>query len=278
MTEDDETPAGRNTPDDEWNDLVRRFEAERAALPDAPAAVPPAAPRRVWPLHLALALVAAGAAFGVLKYTGASSGDGGGVVGAARPAVTAAAREGSAAPARGAAAGPAGARPLVPLADLFPAGIEGTSGTAFTRVGSAVLASCTEPDAVGPRLAAMIRDGAGCAGEQTALYKDEGNNQFTLAVFTLEDPVDAVHIVARLGTAFDDYQVAVQGPPPGSGLATLPPDSGLVQGFGSSGRVVVVALGQWSDGRTADFQRLVDRMTPLRDAVARKAAAYEDAG
>ncbi|MER5811066.1 hypothetical protein ABT143_23225, partial [Streptomyces sp. NPDC002033] len=91
MTDNNETPTGGNTPDDEWNDLVRRFEAERSALPDAPVAAPPAAPpaapRRVWPLNLALALVAAGAAFGVLKYTGAagSSDDGGAAT--ARPAV-----------------------------------------------------------------------------------------------------------------------------------------------------------------------------------------------
>ncbi|MFD9569236.1 hypothetical protein ACFWBI_05255 [Streptomyces sp. NPDC059982] len=278
MTDNNETPTGGNTPDDEWNDLVRRFEAERSALPDAPVAAPPAAPRRVWPLNLALALVAAGAAFGVLKYTGAagSSDDGGAAT--ARPAVSGPAREAPAAPARGAAATAAGTRPMVPLADLFPAGVGGDSGTAFTRLGSTVMESCTEPEGVGPRLAAMIEDGAGCVGEQIALYKDDRNNQFNLAVFTLKDPGDTVRIVTELGMAFDDYQVAVQGPPRGSGLPALPADSGLVQAFTGHGRVMVVAMGQWSDGRTADFQQLVDRMRPLQDAVSRKVATYEDAG
>ncbi|THA47730.1 hypothetical protein [Streptomyces sp. A1136] len=64
--------------------------------------------------------------------------------------------------------------------------------------------SCTEPDEVGRRPAAMIEDSAGC---------------------------------------FDDYQVAVQAPPPGSGLPALPADTGLVQAFSGHRRVMVVAMG-----------------------------------
>ncbi|MFD3700449.1 hypothetical protein ACFWUZ_30720 [Streptomyces sp. NPDC058646] len=282
MPNNNEIPTGRSGPDDdEWNDFVRRFEAEGIGRQPAPR------PRRAWPRNLALGLVAAGAAFAVLKYTGGSADDGTAAPAPAAPAPTPSAPAGatsaapsaalSAAPSRGAAAADA-ARPMMPLAELFPAEVEGASGTTFTRLGSTVMRSCTEPDGVGPRLAAMIEASAGCVGEQIAFYKDDRNNQFNVAVFTMKDPLDTLRMVTGLSMAFDDHQVAVQAPPPGSGLPTLPADSGLVQGFTGHGRVMVVAMGQWSDGRTAQFQQLVDRMKPLQDAVSDKVGTHEGTG
>lgn len=58
--------------------------------------------------------------------------------------------------------------------------------------------------------------------------------------------------------AIDEFQVAAQAPPPGSGLRTLPADSGMVQSFTGQERAMVVGMGQWSDGRVGDFQQLVD--------------------
>ncbi|MEV7730128.1 hypothetical protein AB0P15_36260 [Streptomyces sp. NPDC087917] len=274
MSNNNEIPTGRSgRDDDEWNDFLRRFEAEGSGLRPAPR------PRRAWPLNLTLALVAVGATFAVLKYTGLSPEDGTAApVPAASVPARAASAAPSAAPSRGTAGVVAGTRPMVPLAGLFPAEVKGASGVTFTRLGSTVLESCTERDGVGPWLAAMIDDSAGCVGEQIALYKDDRNNQFNMAVFTMKDPRDTLRLVTELAMAFDDYQVAVQAPPSGSGLPSLPADSGMVQAFTGHGRVMVVAMGQWSDGRTADFQQLVDRMKPLQDAVSQKVGAYEGTG
>ncbi|WP_159012003.1 hypothetical protein [Streptomyces sp. NRRL F-5123] len=144
---------------------------------------------------------------------------------------------------------------MVPLAEAFPEQVGSGSG-AYTKVAAATMTSCTEPDLVGPRLIGMIGASAGCVGEETALYKDAHNNQFSLAAFTMKDPVDTVKLVTELTMAFDDYEVAVQAPPPGSGLRILPADSGLVQSFTGQGRTMVVGLAQWSDGRVGDYQTL----------------------
>ncbi|GLW01554.1 hypothetical protein [Streptomyces lavendulae] len=280
MPNNHEIPTGRNGRDDEqWNDFVRRFEEDRADGTEGSTPPPAPGPRRAWPRNLALALLAAGATFVVLKFTGSSPYEG-----TAAPDRTASARSGaapavpSAAPARGTQAAVLDTRPMAPLDELFPAEVKGASGAAFTRLGSKALESCTEPDSVGPRLAALIEDGAGCVGEQIAFYKDDRNNQFNMAVFTMKDQRDSLRVATELAMAFDDYQVAVQAPPAGSGLPALPADSGLVQAFTGHGRVMVVALGQWSDGRTADFQRLTDGMAPLRDEVSRRVAAHEGTG
>ncbi|MCX4546106.1 hypothetical protein [Streptomyces sp. NBC_01565] len=275
MPMNNEIPTGRGEPDDhKWNALLQEY----AATPVAPAP----RRRRPWLLNTALVLVVVGSAFGVLKLTGSSSPD-------TRAAAPAPRNAGSAAPTPSTPSTPtasapsashkgsAAARPMIPLGDLFPAEVRAGSGATFTRLGSAVMTSCPEPGGVGPRLAALIDDSAGCVGEQVALYKDGQDNQFNLAVFTMKDPQDTVKLVTELGMAFDDYQVAVQGPPPASGLPTLPADSGLVQAFTGHGRVMVVAMAQWSDGRTADFRQLVDRMGPLQEAISKKAGAYEDA-
>ncbi|NXY99812.1 hypothetical protein HYE82_36695 [Streptomyces sp. BR123] len=166
-------------------------------------------------------------------------------------------------------------RPMIGLADAFPDQVADPAGGTYTKVGAVALKSCTEPDSVGPLLADYIAQGKGCVGEQVALYKDAKNNQFNLAVFTMKDPVDTVMLVTRLGSAPMDYQVGAQAPPPASGLKTLPPDSGMVQSFTGQGRAMVVGLGQWSDGATRDYQRLVERLTPLLNSVSDRVARYE---
>ncbi|EFL18609.1 hypothetical protein [Streptomyces sp. C] len=91
----------------------------------------------------------------------------------------------------------------------------------------------------------------------------------------MKDPQDALRVVTGLTMAFDDYQVGTQAPPRGSGLATLGPETGMVQSFAGYGRVMVVSLGQWSDGRTGDFEKLVDGMQPLQKAVTDRVTRYE---
>ncbi|MFI8824136.1 hypothetical protein [Streptomyces sp. NPDC053431] len=259
------------------NDITPDHDDEAGPLPEG---------KRVWPRNAALAVLAAGATFLALKFTGAMPEDESmpsasadrpatATAPATSPTTTAGASAPTPAPTRAPAAAAAGTAPMVPLAEVFPARVPDGKGGAYTRVGSAVLASCKEPDTTGPRLAALIDEGKGCVGEQVALYKDAANNQYNIAVFTMKDPLDTVHLVTTLSLAYDDYQVAAQAPPPGSGLATLPPTSGMVQVFSGVGRAMVVGLGQWSDGRTADFQQLVDRLSPLRNAIGDKAAAYE---
>jgi hypothetical protein len=165
---------------------------------------------------------------------------------------------------------------VIPLAEAFPAHVADGTG-AFTKLGAAVMKSCTEPDSVGSTLAASIAESKGCVGEEIALYKDAHNNQFNLAIFTMKEPQDTVKLVTQLSMAFDDYQVAAQAPPPGSGLPTLPADSGMVQSFTGQGRAMVVGLAQWSDGRTRDYQQLVDRLGPLLKKVSKNVARYETA-
>ncbi|MEU8621140.1 hypothetical protein [Streptomyces sp. NPDC048623] len=225
--------------------------------------------KRVWPRNAAWALVAAGAAFLALKLTGTGAPEDETAT-SATPATPAAP-----APTTPVASAPAASRPMIPLAEAFPARVPDGSGGHFTKVGAAVLDSCKEPDSVGPRLAALIDGTKGCVGEQVALYKDAENNQYNIAVFTMKDPADAVHVVSQLSVAFDDYQVGAQAPPPGSGLRTLPPTSGMVQSFAGVGRSMTVGLAQWSDGRTADFQKLVDQLAPLQNAVTHHVGTYE---
>lgn len=166
---------------------------------------------------------------------------------------------------------------MIPVAEAFPGHVADGNGGTFTKVGSAVLKSCTEPDSVGSALAAEIAAGKGCLGEEIALYKDTHNNQFNLAVFTMKDPQETVKLVTQLSMNFDDYEVAAQAPPPGSGLPTLPADSGMVQAFTGQGRAMVAGLGQWSDGRKSEYQKLVDRLQPLLTAVSKNVAHYETA-
>jgi hypothetical protein len=91
----------------------------------------------------------------------------------------------------------------------------------------------------------------------------------------MRDEADAVHLITELGADPTDYEVGVLTPPAGSGLRTLPADSGLVQSFAGYGRLLVVGMAQWSDGRSADYQDLVERLTPLLNRVT-KAAGERD--
>ncbi|WEH38964.1 hypothetical protein OG233_05250 [Streptomyces sp. NBC_01218] len=276
-------PSPDSSPDEQWRAFIAQHSAPRAA--PAPEPEPPAPrPARVWPRNAAVALLAAGAAFGVMTYAGGSS-DGDTPASASASVSASAAASASATPSASTPASApadavpaAAARPMIPLDEVFPATVEDGSSVVFSKVDAVVLDSCTATDSVGARLAALIRASAGCVGEQIALYRDEDGNQYNLAVFTMNDPVDTADLVMELAHDFEDYQVAAQAPPPESGLPVLPADSGLVQAFGGGGRAAVIALGQWADGRTADYQELVERMGPLQDAVQDKAFAYEQAG
>ncbi|MGW6710126.1 hypothetical protein ACWGDE_35285 [Streptomyces sp. NPDC054956] len=258
MPERNEIPAGQNGPDEEeWNAFVQAHAAS-APSPES------LSPKRVWPRGVLAVLLLAGLSFVALKFI-ASPFDSG----VTPPSSTGA----GAAASRSAAA----ARPVIPLAEAFPAQVPDGAGGTYTRVGSVVLPSCTERDSVGPGLADAISESKGCVGEQIALYKDAHDNQYNLALFTMKDQQDTVRLVTQLSMAFDDYQVGAQAPPPGSGLKVLPPDSGMVQSFTGQGRVMVVGLGQWSDGRVADYPKLVDRLGPLVEAVSARVARHEAA-
>ncbi|GAA3813019.1 hypothetical protein GCM10022206_59390 [Streptomyces chiangmaiensis] len=258
----DNMPAGHDRRDDDkWNVVLSDDFARGAALKEASAP----ARKRVWPWVAASAVLAAAAAFLLLRPASSSSDE------AAAPESTASAPAPGVSPMTTAAA-----RPVIPLTEAFPARVGDSTG-AFTKLGTAMMKSCTEPDSVGPNLAAMIAESKGCVGEEIALYKDAQNNQFNLAVFTMKDPQDTVKLVTQLTMAFDDYEVAAQAPPPGSGLRTLPADSGMVQSFTGQGRAMVVGLAQWSDGRASDYQQLVDRLEPLLKKVSKNVARYESA-
>ncbi|MFF4579534.1 hypothetical protein [Streptomyces sp. NPDC001389] len=274
-------PDGADGPDeDKWNVVLDEDFVRGASIHE------PAAPERTrtWPIVLGLCLLMAALALVTLEMTDPADEE----RVTARPRHTPSAPAATGAPAAPAATASPTApasppatgtdRPMVPLADVFPSQVPDGAGGAFTLVGAKVLDSCTRPDSVGPRLTRMISEGKGCVGEQVALYKDAQDNQFNLAVFTLRDPRDTVRVVTNLSTALDDYQVGPQAPPPGSGLTTLGPETGLVQSFTGVGRVMVVGLGQWSDGRSGDFQKLVDRLRPLQNEAGARVDRYENAG
>ncbi|WP_316763105.1 hypothetical protein [Streptomyces herbicida] len=258
----DDMPAGHDSRDDDkWNVVLNHDFVRGATVTEAPAP----ARKRVWPWVAAPAVLAAAAAFLVLRPTSSSSNE------AVAPVSTASA------PTPGASRlSTDAARPVIPLTEAFPAHVGGGTG-AFTKLGAAMMKSCTESDSVGPNLAAMIAESKGCVGEEIALYKDAQNNQFNLAIFTMKDPQDTVKLVTQLTMAFDDYEVAAQAPPPGSGLRTLPADSGMVQSFTGHGRAMVVGLAQWSDGRARDYQQLVDHLEPLLKKVSENVTRYESA-
>ncbi|MFE5587863.1 hypothetical protein [Kitasatospora sp. NPDC056531] len=283
MRNGDPTP-GQDKPDDEqWNVTLDDDFVKAATISEKnvhrPAGDPP--PKRVWPRNLALALGAA--ALTVLGFKLLQPAEDTAPTAAASAPATA---PGTAAPAaasaeatptgRATSSAPAAAgRPQIPLDQVFPAEVKAADGTVYTKVGSATLASCTQPDSVGPRLIALIKSSKGCLGEQIALYKDPQNNQFNLALFTMKDPQDTVHLVTELTMDFEDFEVGAQAPPPASGLPVLPADSGMVQAFTGAGRAMLATLGQWNDGRATDRQQLVDRLTPLQTAVGKTVFACE---
>ncbi|MEU5532675.1 hypothetical protein [Streptomyces sp. NPDC020362] len=159
---------------------------------------------------------------------------------------------------------------MVTAEQAFPARIGG-----FTKVRQSGGPNCTGSGAVGPNLTALIDRSKGCRGVVGALYKDAANNQYTIVVFGMQDPVDVVHLVTVLGSHPTDYEVGVLTPPAGSGLRSLPADSGLVQSFAGNGRLLVVGLAQWSDGRAEDYQSLTEKLRPLMTTVTRTAYGHD---
>lgn len=282
MDSSNETPGRDTSDDDPWNVVLDEDFINAAKIKESPQGPPgPASkPKRVWPRNLALALGAAALtllAFETLRPPGQEE------TAAPTPPATSTAPFASSSPSAAATASPgtpgtpqAGSdRPAVPLGQVFPAEVKNPAGGVYTRLGSAVLDSCTEPDSVGARLIAMIERSKGCVSHQVALYKDARNNQFNVSVFTMKDPKDTVRLVTQLTMAFDDYQVGAQAPPPDSGLPVLAADSGLIQAFAGVDRVMIASLGQWADGRTADFRELADLMAPLSKAVSKNVTTYE---
>ncbi len=247
-------PANEPSDDDKWKALLQEYEPTSTAPAKAPGPQQPGRTKRVWPRNLAWMLAAGAVTAGVLHYE-------------QRPAPAAVAAAPAPAPSpsatRGASAHAALLTAPVPLAAEFPATVSGPAGAVYTRVGMAKLASCTESDMVGPTLAGMIVQGHGCLGLQVALYKDAHKDQFNLALFTMKDPLDVIDLVTNLSTDPTDFEVGVSIPPPGSGLPALSATSGLVQQFASDGQLMLVGMGQWSDGRSSDYQQLENLLTPL---------------
>ncbi|RKE23425.1 hypothetical protein [Streptomyces sp. TLI_171] len=252
-----------------WEEFVREFEKNNAQHePSAAERARPPKPRRrsrswVVPLMVGL-VVAAGVAGYRLQQPSKPA-----APAAARPVASASASpsaaDGSAVPSDGpsskAAAAGATATQAVPLS-VFPQQVKG-----YTLVAAVTNADCTGADTVGPILAGKITQSGGCLGVDLALYRDADGNQYNLALFTMKDPMDAMHLVTFLAADPMDYEVVVQLPPKDSGLRELPADSGMVQDFTSYGQGMLVGMAQWSDGRTADFNALVDRLSPLTKAV-----------
>ncbi|MFJ9775837.1 hypothetical protein ACIRVF_32140 [Kitasatospora sp. NPDC101157] len=268
MRNDDPGRSRDKSEDEQWNEFVKAVAAQEEA--ERRAAEPQ--PRRVWPRNAAMALGAAALTLLGVELLQPSADT------SAPPAPPAAAPAAALTPTASAASAPASAaadHSPIPLDQVFPAEVKTASGAVYTRVASATLPSCTETDSVAPALIAMIKAGKGCVAEQVALYKDAQDDQFNLALFTMKDPLETVHLATRLSGDFEDFEVAAQAPPPASGLRTLPPDSGMVQAFGSGGRAMLVALGQWADGRSTDRQPLVERLSSLQDAVGKTVYAYE---
>ncbi len=140
----------------------------------------------------------------------------------------------------------------------------------YTLVAKTSTPHCTGPDTVAPALAGLITQGHGCAGVGLALYRDGDGNQYNLALLTMKDPADIPHLLTVLASHPEAHQVAVQLPPKDSGLRELPADSGLVQGFAAYGHGLLIGAGQWSDGRTAEFDKLSARLQPLTEAVSKQ--------
>ncbi|GAA4986699.1 hypothetical protein [Kitasatospora paranensis] len=264
------------TDDGLWAEFDREFGKNNAAHEPTAAerqagrtTGPARSRRRPWAAALAAALAAGLAVLSGLSAFLLWPGPGGSpavrsvssATGAAPPSVTApsgSAAASATAPGVASGATPTAAAPL----SVFPAQVRG-----HTLLAKATHPSCTDPDTVAPTLAGLLARGHGCLGVDTALYRDAGGDRFTLVLFTLKDPVEAVTLAMTLGTRPDDHQVAVQEPPKDSGLRALPADSGLVQTFAGRGHTLLVGLAQWADGRSSDFNALVGGLTPLTDAV-----------
>ncbi|MGW3042724.1 hypothetical protein ACWC9T_22390 [Kitasatospora sp. NPDC001159] len=259
----------RGSGDDLWEDFVKEFEKNNAVREPSAAeqARPPArrnARRRLLLPVAAALLVAAGTGAYLLRPSNPAP--------AAPPALAAPATPDrsphvatpliSASPT--ASGAPISAMPL----SVLPTQVQG-----YTLVASVARSNCTGPDTVAPTLAGLITQGHGCLGVNLALYKDAEGNQYNVALFTMADQGDGVHLVSFLSSHADSFEVAVHVPPTDSGLRRLPADSGRVQGFAAYGRGVLVGSAQWSDGRTTDLDKLSDQLSPLTDAVIKNVPA-----
>lgn len=111
---------------------------------------------------------------------------------------------------------------------------------------------CRRPRAVSPALAASTTTCCPSAGTPSA---------------TASATAYAARPVGRSGPTPEPPHRRLDLPPEGSGLRALPADSGLVQGFSAYGRGMPVGTAQWSDGRTADFGTLSERLAPPTRAV-----------
>ncbi|MEV6291007.1 hypothetical protein AB0M41_11415 [Streptomyces sp. NPDC051896] len=271
------TDANHGTGDERWDQFVREFEttraihepsaAERQAAAEREAAGKRPRRRKAMTVTAVAGAVAvlAGAAFWLSAGHGPRHETAGRTAGPA-----------SAAPSQRSARPESPAEPstapmsMVTVDQAFPARVAG-----YTKVKQSGGPNCTGSGMVGPNLTALIEGSKGCRGVIGALYKDASNNEYTIVAFGMKDPVDVVHMVTALSTHPTDYEVGVLTPPAGSGLRALPADSGLVQSFAGYGRLLVVGLGQWSDGRTADYQALVDKLSPLMNKVTKVAGGHD---
>ncbi len=262
----------RGSGDDLWEEFVKEFEKNNAAEPSvAEQARQPvrrkARRRLLLPVAAAL-LVAAGAGAYLLRPVSPAP--------AASPALAAPASSDRsphvATPSISAPSTAFGAPVSAMPLSVFPAQVQ-AQVQGYTLVAGVARSNCTGPDTVAPTLAGLIAQGHGCLGVDLALYKDAEGNQYNVAVFTMADPGDGVHLVSFLGSHADSFQVAIHVPPTDSGLRRLPADSGRVQGFAAYGHGVVVGSAQWSDGRTADLDKLSDQLSPLTDAVIKNVPA-----
>ncbi|MFE1316041.1 hypothetical protein [Kitasatospora phosalacinea] len=267
--------------DELWDEFVREFEKNNATHEPAAAEraqqqvqeQPPPEGRRsrrrvLVPLAVAL-LIAAGAGAYALRPTDSEP--------AAAPAPSAspsasASRSASpsapVSPSTSASALSGSAPSDDPTATLplsvFPAQVEG-----YSLVKKTTSPVCTGAETVSPILAGLIVQGSGCLGVDQALYKDADGNQYNLVLFTMKDPAEAAHLVMSLAEIADKPQVVGLVPPADSGLRHLPDDSGTVQHFVGLSHHIMIGTAQWSDGRSKDFNILVEQLSPLANSVAR---------
>ncbi|MFE6056590.1 hypothetical protein ACFQ6N_38110 [Kitasatospora sp. NPDC056446] len=262
----------RGSGDDLWEEFVNEFEKNNAVqkpgvAEQAPQPVRRNARRRLLPPVTAALVVAAGAGAYLLRPSSPAP-----AAPAAPPALAAPASSDRsphvATPSIDASSAAPGAPVSAMPLSVFPAQVQG-----YTLVAGVARSNCTGPDTVAPTLAGLITQGHGCLGVDLALYKDAEGNQYNVAVFTMADQGDGAQLVSFLGSHADSFQVAVHVPPTDSGLRRLPADSGRVQGFAAYGHGVVVGSAQWSDGRTADLDKLSDQLSPLTDAVIKNVPA-----
>ncbi|MGW7524023.1 hypothetical protein [Streptomyces sp. NPDC054783] len=261
----------QGTDDERWNEFVREFEksggtrgtgmcepgaAERGTEAEA-AAKRPRRRRLLAATAVAGAVtVVAGVGFGL------SAGHGTRHETAARAAGHPPSRK--TAPAEASTA----SMPMLTEDQAFPAHVDG-----YAKVMQTGGPNCTS--AIGPNLARLIRESKGCQGVIGALYKDGSDNQYTIVAFGMKDRADVVRLTTILTMNDTDYEVPVLRPPAGSGLKTLPADSGVAQAFAGDDRLLVVGMAQWSDGRAADFGGLADELRPLMERVRKEAGAHD---